>query len=105
MSTKWNERVYFPMFSAILWKSVPIFQAAPLVAVQDALPPQTLGRPGKNSPWRDRPKSESLDLKSFRESATNLEALLYEFDIPPPEVLDKMPRVWLCKMKGWEVIL
>ena len=57
-----------------------------------ALPPQTLGRPGKNSPWRDRPKSESLDLEWF--PATNLK--LYCMSLTAlPEVLDKMLRVWL----------
>ena len=66
-----------------------------------ALPPQTTGRPGKNSPWRDRPKSESLDLEWF--PATNLK--LYCMSLTAlPEVLDKMLRVWLCKMKGGRFI-
>jgi len=59
---------------------------------QHALPPQTPGRPGKNSPWRDRPKSESLDLEWF--PATNLK--LYCMSLTTlPEVRDKMLRVWL----------
>lgn len=66
-----------------------------------ALPPQTTGRPGKNSPWRDRPKSESLDLEWF--PATNLK--LYCMSLTAlPEVLDKMLRVWLCKVKGGHFI-